>query len=70
MKENKDKVVRDSLITLMNFVKEQSVSSLVEQGRIIKLNDEDLRKLSVIVEASVTNAFIKGLDSVVKAAKR
>jgi len=27
---------------------------------------EDIRKLSVVIEASITNAFMRGMDSVIK----
>ena len=65
MKENKDKVVRESLITLMNFVKEQSVSSLVEQGRIIKLNDEDLRIWNNVRNEEVNDIDLKFIPQLV-----
>ena len=63
---SKDKKVTDSLVTLMSFVKEQANYSLVEQGRRIEISSEDLRKLSTVLEASITNAFMKGMDSVIK----
>ena len=63
---SKDKNVTNSLVTLMSFVKEQANVSLVEQGRRIEISNEDLRKLSTVLEASITNAFMKGMDSVIK----
>ena len=67
---SKDKNMTDSLVTLMSFVKEQANVSLVEQGRRIKISKEDLRKLSTVLEASITNAFMRGMDSVIKEAKK
>jgi len=67
---SKDKNVTDSLVTLMSFVKEQASASLVEQGRRIEISNEDLRKLSTVLEASITNAFMKGIDSVIKEASK
>ena len=67
---SKEKKVTDSLVTLMSFVKQQANSSLVEQGRRIQITDENLRKLSSVIEASITNAFLKGMDPVIKEANK
>ena len=61
-----EKAVTDSLVTLMSFVKDQTKTNLAEQGRKMNLNVEDIRKLSVVIEASITNAFMRGMDSVIK----
>ena len=61
-----EKAVTDSLVTLMSFVKDQTKTNLAEQGRKMNLDVEDIRKLSVVIEASITNAFMRGMDSVVK----
>ena len=65
-----DKNVTDSLVTLMSFVKEQASAGLVEQGRRIDIPDDKLKKLSIVLEASISNAFIKGMDSVLKEASK
>ena len=67
---SKEKNLTNSLVTLMSFVKEQANASLAEQGRRIELSNEDLRKLSTVLEASITNAFMKGMDSVLKEVKK
>jgi hypothetical protein len=67
---SKQKNITDSLVTLMSFVKQQASASLVEQGRRIELSDEKLKKLTVIMEASITSAFMRGMDSVVREANK
>ena len=67
---SKNKNVTNSLVTLMSFVKEQASVSLVEQGRRIEISNEDLKKLSTVLQASITNAFMKGMDSVIKEANK
>ena len=67
---SKEKNVTNALVTLMSFVKEQANISLAEQGRRIELSSEDLRKISTVLEASITNSFMKGMDSVLKEVKK
>jgi hypothetical protein len=63
---NKKQNITNSLVTLMSFVKDQANASLIEQGRRININNEDLRKLTVILEASITNSFMRGIDTVLQ----
>lgn len=69
-KDNNIAEVRDSLVSLMNFVKEQTTLSLVDQSPKLNMNIEEIRKLAFIVESSITASFIKGMDQVVDASKK
>jgi ribosome recycling factor len=66
----KEKNVTESLVTLMSFVREQANASLVEQGRRSDISEDNLRKLSTVIEASITNAFMRGMDSILKEVKK
>ena len=71
----KNEVISDAKITasvanLVSFIKDQAKNSLVEGSRDMSISRDDLIKISTIIENSITQSMINGMQNVVDSIKK
>ena len=71
----KNEVISDAKITasvanLVSFIKDQAKNSLVEGSRDMNISRDDLIKISAIIETSITQSMVNGMQSVVDSIKK
>lgn len=67
--KNKNKIneyqITSAVKELIEFIQTQTKVHIFEQTQDMNFDKEDLKKLSLIVEASISKSFFTGIDSVV-----
>lgn len=71
----KSEVISDTKITssvanLVSFIKDQAKNSLVEGSRGMNISRDDLIKISEIIDNSITQSMVNGMQSVVDSIKK
>jgi len=67
-----EREVIESVSTLISFIKSSLTADLVEGNNknSFKLDEDQLKKVNYIVNASVDKSFTRGFDSVIKAVEK
>tara|TARA_B100001115_G_C15466583_1_gene219996 strand:- start:149 stop:373 length:225 start_codon:yes stop_codon:yes gene_type:complete len=65
-----DAKITTSVSSLVSFIKSQAKNSLVEGSKDMNISRSDLIKLSEIIDNSITQSMINGMQSVVDSIKK
>ena len=68
--KNIEKEVIASVSTLVSFIKSRVAADLVEGNKkIFELDEEQLRKVNYVINASIDKSFSQGVNGVIKEVK-
>ena len=69
-KKNIDGKIISSISNLVSFIKSSTKNNLVENSRSLNIEREQLIKIADIVETSITQAMVAGMDNAVNEIKK
>ena len=58
--------VATSVASLIDVIKTQLKNNIIEKSSELNLDRENIEKICMIMDASITNTFVNGVESILK----